>query len=108
MGEHLVWGVIAEAEKGPVLVVRSQTGSQTSLDSLIVVIQSLGWEESSLIRVSFQTDISKLLFDTGLSLSGKNILKMKFFPGQGKVREFSGWPGKFKKDLKSQGKIREL
>ena len=22
---------------------------------------------------------------------------MKFFPGQGKVREFCGWPGKFRK-----------
>ena len=33
---------------------------------------------------------------------------MKFFPGQGKVREFCGWPGKFKKDLESQGKVREF
>ena len=39
--------------------------------------------------------------------SGKNIWKMKFFPGQGKVREFCGWPGKFRKDLESQGKVRE-
>ena len=28
---------------------------------------------------------------------------MKFLPGQGKVREFCGWPGKFRKDLESQG-----
>ena len=34
----------------------------------------------------------------GLPLSGKNIWKMSFFPGQGKVREFRGWPGKFRKD----------
>ena len=34
-----------------------------------------------------------------LPLSGKNIWKMKFFPGQGKVREFCGWPEKFRKDL---------
>ena len=27
------------------------------------------------------------------------------FPGQGKVREFCGWPGKFRKDLESQGKV---
>ena len=40
---------------------------------------------------------------TGLPRSGKNIWKMKFFPGQGKVREFCGWPGKFRKDLESQG-----
>ena len=33
---------------------------------------------------------------------------MKFFPGQGKVREFSGWPGKIRKDLESQGKVREF
>ena len=38
----------------------------------------------------------------------KNIWKMKFFPGQGKVREFYGWPGKFRKDLKSQAKFREF
>ena len=28
--------------------------------------------------------------------------------GQGKVREFCGWPGKFRKDLESQGKVREF
>ena len=33
---------------------------------------------------------------------------MKFFPGQGKVREFYGWPGKVRKDLESQGKVREF
>ena len=33
---------------------------------------------------------------------------MKTFPGQGKVREFCGWPGKFRKDLESQGKVREF
>ena len=38
----------------------------------------------------------------------KNTWKMKFFPGQGEVREFCGWPGKFRKDLKSQGKVREF
>ena len=31
---------------------------------------------------------------------------MKFFSGQGKVREFCGWPEKFRKDLESQGKVR--
>ena len=39
----------------------------------------------------------------GLPQSGKNIWKMNFFPGQGKVREFCEWPGKFRKDLESQG-----
>ena len=33
---------------------------------------------------------------------------MKFFPGQGKVREFCGWSGKFRNDLESQGKVREF
>ena len=33
---------------------------------------------------------------------------MKFFPGQGKVRKFCGWPGKFRKVLESKGKVREL
>ena len=33
---------------------------------------------------------------------------MKFFPVQGKVREFCGWPGKFRKDLESLGKVREF
>ena len=35
--------------------------------------------------------------------SGKNVGRMKFFPGQGKVREFCGWPGKFRKALEIQG-----
>ena len=33
---------------------------------------------------------------------------MEFFPGQGKVREFCGWSGKFRKYLESQGKVRNL
>ena len=33
---------------------------------------------------------------------------MKLFPGQGKVRELCGWLGKFRKDLESQGKVREF
>ena len=38
----------------------------------------------------------------------EKYLEMKFFPGQEKVREFCGWPGKFRKDLESQGKVREF
>ena len=45
---------------------------------------------------------------TGLPQSGKNIWKMNFFPGQGNVREFCEWPGKFRKDLESQEKVREF
>ena len=33
---------------------------------------------------------------------------MKFFPGQGKVREFCKLSGKFRKDFESQGKVREF
>ena len=35
-------------------------------------------------------------------------LENEIFPGQGKVREFCGWSGKFRKDLESQGKVREF
>ena len=44
----------------------------------------------------------------GLPQSEENIWKMKNFPGQEKVREFCGWPGKFRKDLESQGNVREF
>ena len=37
-----------------------------------------------------------------------NVWKMNFFPGQGKVREFCGCPGKFRKDLEIQGKVRKF
>ena len=40
----------------------------------------------------------------GLPWSGINIWKINFF----QVREFCGWPGKFKKDLESQGKVRKF
>ena len=45
---------------------------------------------------------------SGLPRSGKNVWKMKFFPGQGKVREFCGWPGKFRKDLEVREKSGNL
>ena len=48
------------------------------------------------------------LFRAGLPRSGKNIWKKNFFLGQGKVREFCGWPGKLRKDLESQGKVRKF
>ena len=38
----------------------------------------------------------------------EKYLENYFFPDQGKVREFSCWPGKFRKDFESQGKVREL
>ena len=33
----------------------------------------------------------------------EKYLENEIFPGQGKVGEFCGLPGKFRKDLKSQG-----
>ena len=45
---------------------------------------------------------------TGLPRSGKKVWKIKKFPGQGKVREFQFWSGKFRKNDKSQGKAREF
>ena len=46
----------------------------------------------------------KCLENEIFSRSGKNVWKMKFFPGQGKVREFCGWLGKF---LERTWKVRE-
>ena len=46
--------------------------------------------------------------DAGSPQSGKNIWKINIFQGQGKVGEFCGWLGKFRKDLESQGKFREF
>ena len=48
------------------------------------------------------------VIQSGLPRSGKNIWKMQFFPGQGKVRKFCGWTGKLRKDLESQGKVSEF
>ena len=45
---------------------------------------------------------------SGLPQSGKNIWKMKFLPGQGKVREICEWSGKFRNDLENLGKVREF
>ena len=38
----------------------------------------------------------------------KNVWKKKLFPGQGKIREFCGWSGKFRKALESLRKVREF
>ena len=45
---------------------------------------------------------------TGLPWSGKKFWNMKNFPGQGKVRELHFQSGKFKKNEKSHGKVREF
>ena len=38
----------------------------------------------------------------------EKYLENEIFSWSGKVRELSGWPGKFRKDLESQGKVREF
>ena len=38
----------------------------------------------------------------------KKYLENEFFPAQGKVGEFGGWPGKLRKDLESQGMGKEM
>ena len=38
----------------------------------------------------------------------EKVWKMKFFPGQGKVREFGSESGKIAKSAESQGKVREF
>ena len=45
---------------------------------------------------------------SGLLRSGKNIQKMNFFPGQGKVREFCGWPGNLERTWKFREKSGNL
>ena len=59
-------------------------------------------------RNSLPTSYLMIVSHTELPWSGKNTWKMKFFPGQGKVREFCNWSGKFRKDFESQGKVREF
>ena len=49
----------------------------------------------------------KAAYCAGLPLSGKKFWKMKN-PGQGKVRELHFQSGKFKKNEKSHGKVREF
>ena len=38
----------------------------------------------------------------------EKYLENEFFSRSGKVREFCRWQGKFRKDLESQGKVREF
>ena len=38
----------------------------------------------------------------------EKYLENEIFSGEGKVREFCGWSGKFRKDLESQGKSGNL
>ena len=58
-----------------------------------------------ILKVGGNQEFHKTVFSqntSGLPLSGKKILKMKNFPGQGKVREFHFQSGKYRKNEKSQ------
>ena len=64
-------------------------------------------DEFATIQV-MQSFIETIAYVQGCHGQGKMPWKMKFFPGQGKVREFCKWSGKFRKDFESQRKIREF
>ena len=55
---------------------------------------------------SWQQSSSRM--QSGLQRSGKKFWKMKNVPGQEKVREFHFQSGKFRKNEKSHGKVREF
>ena len=61
-----------------------------------------------ILGVPITRNVLVLETDVRVATVRENIWKMTFFQGQGKVREFYGWPGKFRKDLESQGKVREF
>ena len=45
-------------------------------------------ERGDLIEAYIKLLLAKKTLNAGLPRSGKKVWKMKFFPGQGKVREF--------------------
>ena len=76
----------------------------------MVYIGSDDW--TTILKLS---QLSRLIVDsgswfhnTGLPRSGKKFWKMKNFTGRGKVRELHFQSGKFKKNEKSPGKVREF
>ena len=62
-------------------------------EAFLTILQQKYWQISDINRVATVRE---------------NIWKMKFFPGQGKVMEFYGWSGKFRKNLERQGKAEEF
>ena len=57
--------------------------------------------------VFFFAPVFQCSFSQGCHGQGK-YLENGIFSRSGKVQEFCGWPGKFRKDLESQGKVREF
>ena len=60
------------------------------------------------LEMKVKGTVSRCVLVAGLPRSGKKVWKIKKIPGQGKVREFQFFSGKFRKSGKSQGKVREL
>ena len=53
-------------------------------------------------KYSQKSEVTISALKHGCQSQGKISGKMKLFRGRGKVREFCGWSGKFRKDLESQ------
>ena len=56
------------------------------------------------VVIGFDMEVQPLVTHNRVATVWEKYLENEFFPGQGKVREFCGWSGKFRKDLESQGK----
>ena len=52
----------------------------------------------------FSSAGGKLLFELRVATVREKLLENNFFPGQGKIREFCDWSGKFGKDFECQAK----
>ena len=70
--------------------------------------QNLMLGEDLILSACFITIGSPDQHCAGMPRSGKKFWKTKNFPGQGKVRELHFQSGKFKKRVKSHGKVREF
>ena len=88
--ETLTNNIVSFEQPGPVV--------QSIVSLKLLVKDSLGL----VVHIKWCADIFRV------TMVRENIWTMKFFPVQGKVREFCGWPRKFRKDLESQGKAREF
>ena len=50
----------------------------------------------------------KIIYHITVATVKKKCLENETFSRSGKIREFCGWSGKFRKALESQGKVREF
>ena len=79
-----------------------------SFEAKVSVLYLFGYKTGFSLTIKYPKCLSQFHVIQGCHGQGKNMWKMKFFPGQGRVREFCGWPGKLRKDLESLGKVREF